>query len=242
MRLGQLARKLALRPAEIIEFLAANNIQMEENANAKVEDSHLSLILLRFAPDMLNTISSEADIPETSVESAEIIANESDVTLERSVVVDSMLEEIEAEEKVEVIKAPKVELSGLKVVGKIDLPESKKKSEPTQEIESVTEAPKIFETKENNSNFKKHQSNKRPAKNPITLEREREALEYKKKREEEAKLQKEKRTQNYLKKVKSPQPTKAVRLLNEPVEEMSAAELAEPPKTWWGKFVRWLTT
>jgi hypothetical protein len=31
MRLGQLARKLAVIPAEIVEFLAANNIRIDES-------------------------------------------------------------------------------------------------------------------------------------------------------------------------------------------------------------------
>ena len=53
MRLGQLARKLELRPAEIIEFLATKNILIEDDANAKVEDNYVTLVFQQFAPDMV---------------------------------------------------------------------------------------------------------------------------------------------------------------------------------------------
>lgn len=249
MRLGQLARKLALRPAEITQFLAANNIQIEEGVNTKLEDTHLSLILQQFAPDMAKDISEEVDIPEILVEPPQTVSNESDVSSEKSSEpeVAPVINETQ-DESIELIKAAKVELSGLKVLGKIELPEPKKK-ETTLENGAEEAAPKTleeplknFKEERKNSNLKPHRASQRPLKNPIALEREREAQEAQKKREEEAKLRKELRTQNYLKKVKSSQPTKAVRLVNEPVMEMSAAELEEPPKTWWGKFRKWLTT
>ena len=142
-------------------------------------------------------------------------------------------------ERIEVIKASKIELSGLKVLGKIDLPDSKKKQSETLQENSETEQPREFNREKRRPSYNKNQ---RPQKNPIALQREREALAAQKKREEELQLQKEKRTQNYLKKVKPHQPTKAAKLIREEAEEMSAAELAEPPKTLWGKFVRWLTT
>ena len=52
MRLGQLARKLELRPAEIIEFLATKNIVIEDDANSKIEDNYVALVFRQFAPDM----------------------------------------------------------------------------------------------------------------------------------------------------------------------------------------------
>ena len=142
-------------------------------------------------------------------------------------------------DRIEVIKAPKVELSGLKVLGKIDLPDTKKKQAEAPQENSETEQPREFNRERKSPGYKKTQ---RPPKNPIALQREREALAAQQKREEELQLKKEKRTQNYLKKVKSHQPTKAAKLHREEAEEMSAAELAEPPKTLWRKFIRWLKT
>ena len=56
MRLGQLARKLALRPAEIVEFLAINHIQVDEGSNTKLEDDHVTLIMTQFAPSLAEDV------------------------------------------------------------------------------------------------------------------------------------------------------------------------------------------
>ena len=237
MRLGQLARKLELRPAEIVEFLATKNILIEDDANSKVDENYVALIFRQFAPDKEVENIPDADIPTVSVQD-DLRTDEK--TPDEVVASEEKPANEEPPERNEVIKAAKVELSGLKVLGKIDLPEPKKKQTDTLEENSEPERlPREFKGEKRNQNFKKTQ---RSAKNPIALQREQEALEEQKKREEEFQLKKEKRTQNYLKKVKAHQPTKAAKLHREEAEEMSAAELAEPPKTLWGKFVRWLTT
>lgn len=233
MRLGQLARKLELRPAEIVEFLATKSIIIEDDVNAKVDQIHVALVFRQYAPDKevenipdadIATVSTPDDVqdavkaPDEIVTPVALPANE--LQLERN----------------EVIKAAKVELSGLKVLGKIDLPETKKKQADIPQENSEVEKPQEFKGEKRSQNYKKTQ---RPAKNPIALQREREALAAQKKREEELQVKKEKRTQNYLKKVKAHQPTKAAKLIREEAEEMSEAELAEPPKTWWGKVIKW---
>jgi hypothetical protein len=235
MRLGQLARKLELRPAEIIEFLATKNIVIEDDANAKVEDNYVALVLRQFAPDMEIENSPAVDAPATSTPDEPIpevnLIDENPAAL--------IPESEPLPDRIEVIKAPKVELSGLKVLGKIDLPDTKKKQAEAPEENSETEQSREFNRERKSPGYKKTQ---RPPKNPIALQREREALASQQKREEELQLKKEKRTQNYLRKVKSHQPTKAAKLHREEAEEMSAAELAEPPKTLWGKFIKWLKT
>ena len=237
MRLGQLARKLELRPAEIVEFLATKNILIDDDANSKVDENYVALVFRQFAPDKEVENIPDADIPTVSVQDD---LHSDEKTPDEVVAPEVTPANEEPPERNEVIKAAKVELSGLKVLGKIDLPEPKKKQTDTLEENSEPETlPREFKGEKRNQNYKKTQ---RSAKNPIALQREREALEEQKKREEESQLKKEKRTQNYLKKVKAHQPTKAAKLHREEAEEMSAAELAEPPKTLWGKFVRWLTT
>ena len=237
MRLGQLARKLELRPAEIVEFLATKNILIEDDGNSKVDENYVALVFRQFAPDKEVENIPDADIPTVSVQD-DLRTDEK--TPDEVVAPELTPASEETPERNEVIKAAKVELSGLKVLGKIDLPEPKKKQTDTVEENAEPERlPREFKGEKRSQNYKKTQ---RFTKNPIALQREREALEEQKKREEESQLKKEKRTQNYLKKVKAHQPTKAAKLHREEAEEMSAAELAEPPKTLWGKFVRWLTT
>ena len=68
MRLGQLARKLELRPAEIIEFLATKNILIEDDANSKVDENYVTLVFQQFAPDREVENIPDADIPTVSVQ------------------------------------------------------------------------------------------------------------------------------------------------------------------------------
>lgn len=244
MRLGQLARKLSLRPSEITEFLAARNILVEEGSNTKIDDSHVSLIIQQFAPAMQNAVDPEETVQEEQMPIPNSIPNETEILLEKPLEPESIEALTEApSEKPEVIKAPKVELSGLKVLGKIELPDPKKKSLETSTEENVVEEPAKKEvTERKNISPRRETRGQKSSKNPIAFEREQEALETKKKLEAEAERQKERRTQSYLKKVKTAQPTKATKIVKEETEQMSAAELEEPPKTLWGKLVRWLTT
>ena len=248
MRLGQLARKLALRQTEIVEFLALNNIQIEDGVNTRLENDHVTMIMQKFAPDKIEVVS----VVESSGNSEINVAEES-TTTETSIQASESIPEVIAEAKTdneaaEIIKAPKIELTGLKVLGKIDLPEPKKKEVQPELIAQVPDTETVEVEKKPRPEFKKQKDQKfqrsghRQEKNPIALQREREAREAQKKREEQAEREKEKRTQNYLKKVKMSPPTKAVRMVEEPLMEMSAQELEEGPKTVWGKFVKWLTT
>ena len=244
MRLGQLARKLSLRPSEITEFLAAKNILIDEDSNTKIDDSHVSLIIQQFAPAMQNTVDADVSVQEEPITLPNGTPKETEILPEKPLETELPKATTEAPaENPEVIKAPKVELSGLKVLGKIELPDPKKKSLETSTDENVVEEPAKKEPTERKSIGPRRESRgQKSSKNPIAFEREQEALEARKKREAEAERQKERRTQNYLKKVKTAQPTKASKLVKEETEQMSAAELEEPPKTWWGKLVRWLTT
>jgi hypothetical protein len=235
MRLGQLARKLEVRPLEIINFLANNKISIENSTNARLDADHVALVTQHFSPTSFSR--HDAD----TIETTNTVPDNTNTTVSQIATPDSleMANEAAFSEQNEVIKAPKIELSGLKVLGKIELPEIKKK-EPDKSLEkSESDAVNDQKAEKRNQTIKRRQQ---PTKNPIALQREREALEAKKKREEEIKQQKERRTENYLRKVKAHQPTKAARVLRAETEELSSAELVVQPKTWWGKFVKWLTT
>lgn len=242
MRLGQLARKLALRPAEIIAFLSQHNITIEDNTNTRIDHEHLKLVLKQFASaDFENEELIKNDVePIEEIVTPEIVKNSiTEVPVEVIENRESVSEHIPVQ-PVEVIKAPKVELSGLRVLGKIELREPKKKEKPEEsssEIKQEVEPPR----KTSRQPYQKRNNESKPRKNPIALQREREALEAKLRREEEVKREKERRTEYYLRKVKSV-PTKSAKLVNEPLEQGSAYSVAEPPKTLLGRFLRWLTT
>ncbi|RAW00100.1 hypothetical protein [Pseudochryseolinea flava] len=270
MRLGQLARKLAIPPSDITDFLATQGAAPLEGANTRLSDEQLSIVLQRFAPNGFNEtniniddtlLSQPSESPQENFsnhhedQSEEIISNapapmSADeplaVVTETTATSDS---DVESEGKIETIKAQKVSLSGLKVLGKIELPEPKKKVQEVQPEDS--EASSEDKPTENNRppyekkrphHFKKDRREQRPTKNPVALAREREARAAEDKRKEDEKRRKELRTLNYQKRVKPAAPTKAARLIDEDVVGMSSADLKPEPKTWLGKFWRWFTT
>jgi hypothetical protein len=240
MRLGQLARKLALRPAQIVDFLSSHSIQIDQGGNTRLEDDHVALILQKFAPNGL-----AEEFTEIIEEEPKTETNTAEQSVEGPAPISEVSSnEIKSEEKIEVIKATKIELSGLKVLGKIELPETKKKEpvitgeEPSEEtVGPVSHEPR----RENKLAYQRRErpQQTRPAKNPIAAQREREAKEEQEKRNAASEREKEKRTLHYLKKVNVVQPTKAARVEEEQIEEETIVA-APAPKTLWGKFKRWL--
>ena len=242
MRLGQLARKLALRPSEIVEFLAENNVQIAEGTNVRMEKDQITLVMKKFVPGWVEAPETEDVEAQEEIRRVEPVAEVHVPNEETETIAESDTEQPLPPDGDEVIRAPKIELSGLKVVGKIYLPEPKKKEEPAQQETTPVEDEKKIDRPETrratDANRRRHQ---RSEKNPIALQREKEAKEAQKKRLEEQAREKEKRTQNYLKNYKPSSPTKAAKIFKEEVIEMTPQELEEPPKTLLGKIIRWLT-
>ncbi len=256
MRLGQLARKLALRPSQIVDYLATQNAFPEEGSNARLSDEVTAQVVLHFAPERLSEIlTREEKNPETVNTSAAVedppvdimeVEEVANVAVEQSPVIETTAE------KPEVIKAPKVELTGLKVLGKIDLPEPRKKSAPVAESEEgvegekseipVTEKQPVKTERKEKISKRRENYTQRPTRNPIAEQRERKAREEEEKRKIKAERDKDKRTQYYLQRVKTGQPTKAVKIVSEPTESFELKEVKPAPKTWLGKFLRWLNT
>jgi hypothetical protein len=249
MRLGQLARKLSLRPAQLVEFLATHNIQMEESSNARMDDTHVELIVRHYAPESLTQIVEEIEEPELAEEIPQ-----------PSVIEPATIEaESDGEEKQEpepqVIRVQKIELSGLKVLGKIELPELRKKeTEPTpteegQEPATLPENPPVEQVaRPRNQNKKQaHQrpvrAQQRPWKNPLELKRERETREAEEKKRKAQQQEKEKRKRHYEQKVKSVgQPKRAKPVKQQAEVRKKPVDTRPVPKTWFGKFLRWWTT
>jgi hypothetical protein len=256
MRLGQLARKLALRPSQIVDYLATIQVFPDEGSNARLSDEDTGRIIMHFAPDRFSEIlTKEEKIPEPATDSAPL---EEPAIETRAVEVAETHQEVQRvavdtmEEKPEVIKAPKVELTGLKVLGKIELPETKKKvvpaSESVEEVVAENNEPLVTANKLAKTDPKEKRSKRREIqpqrsdRNPIAEQRERKAREEEEKRKAKAEREKEKRTQYYLQRVKTGQPTKAVKIIEEPTENFELKEVKPAPKTWLGKFLRWLNT
>jgi hypothetical protein len=219
-------------PTGKLEAALQEDNKQEENKQEENKQEEINEEIV-VAGDPLFAAQESLVEPEQPMESAPVVEGTSDVESEVS------------DNKIEVIKAPKVELAGLKVLGKIELPEKKKKEPPVVENTDDAAASTVEQSpsprREPRLRNPRHQGsrNSREAsrKNPIALKREQEAAEAERKREEQAKFEKERRTQHYLSKVKSV-PTKPARLIREDVVELHADQ-SKTPTTWLGKFWRW---
>lgn len=258
MRLGQLARRLAISPTEITEFLISNEIPVGDGSNTRLTDDQVRVILQRFAPSLLIPELEEiktgtSTVPEVTTAGEETDHKEPAAMASESLPAEETPHTVTSEEATqteEVIRAPKKELPGLKVVGKIELPEPKKKeleepaATPSGDVKAESESPaevrKRYSTEKKNGDYSRR-SKSHPVKNSLALRREREARQAEKKKQLEAEREKERRKQNYLKKVSAKQsvPTRPARLIDEPLETVSVKELAAPT-TLWGKFLKWL--
>jgi hypothetical protein len=247
MRLGQLARKLGLKPSEVVLHLATQGISIDENANYRLEDEHTRLVLEHFAPQMLEeqqmeTFVSQPEELEKPVTEDLPLLHEPELVVPptpelKAPITDTVSDQDTIQELPEVIRVPKIELSGLKVLGKIELPEKKKKESTLTEEDATTQKDDA-ETKPSLHKPVDRKRQRRPSHNSIAAAREREQREAEEKRRQEAERRKQQRTQNYLKKVKANAPVKKV-VIQEPVREVMVTP-AESPKTLWGKFKKWL--
>jgi hypothetical protein len=263
MRLGQLARKVSVRPSEIVEFLASKNITIEGGGNERISDEHVIMVYERFAPGFLEPESepvqefnvSEPVVPETIVDEAKSDTVAESTTFDNTTATPLQQEEDKGDLETagnndtlpDVIKAPKLELKGLTVLGKVELPSPKKKETPAEETAEKEVRPsetfsQTTPAKPRNSFKENRKSPERSRKNPVALKREREAREAEERKKEEAIRLKEQRTQYYYNRVKPSVPTKAARIIDEPLQHAAESPVRERPKTLWGRFLRWLTT
>ena len=235
MRLGQLARKLDISPTEIERYLYANGTFIESGSNSKLEDADVQRVIGHFAPHLMAEVARELEAehaaqpsqPETgsAAESSEPETGGSAPAVPPATAAPV--------EKPEVIKAPKIELQGLKVLGKIELPEPKKKPEPVRE-----ERPR-----DRMRNDRKEERSDRPWVNKLEQQRQREAREAEARKREEARQRKEMRALAYYNR-QSKGTGKGKPRQRETAEDTApqqAVRHTEPPRTFFGKVWRWLT-
>jgi hypothetical protein len=238
MRLGQLARKLSVRPSQIVDLLAKEQQFFEDGSNAKLNDDLVKRIVLHFAPERL------AELMLVQTQEIEELQPQP-VTEEVIEKTESQPEPVieittEAVNESEIIRAPKVELSGLKVLGKIELPASRKKEVAKSENEAIGEEqrPRREHKEKRRQPVERTDKNWR---NPIAQQREAEAREKEESRRKAIEQEKERKRLNYLNKIKTTQPVKAVRIYDEP-EERVEVKPEKQPRTWFSKFLKWLNT
>jgi hypothetical protein len=243
MRLAQLARKLSVRPSEIVDLLSKDQVFFEDGSNAKLNDDLVKRVVLHFAPERMSEIMlvqtnevNEANEPNESEYKPETT---SELAIEiKTEAIAEVVDPTTVTDLPETIRVPKVELAGLKVLGKIELPQPRLKDENKYEVKDTKEVRAKRERKE--TQLGRHRE-ERPWRNPVALQRETEIREREERRLEALKQEKERKRQHYLSQVKNSKPPKAMRIYEESAPV--SAPVAEPkPRTWIGKFLRWLNS
>ena len=211
MRLGQLARKLEVESSAIVKILKENFREVNNHPNVKIEDEELEFLTKHFTPVQAQVVQ------ETEVSHEPEISKEESTTLEAPEIkedtpafieslrpkVITLEEEFNAKKKeLESFKAEKPELEGLKVIGKIDLPEPKPKApkEP-KESDKSKGTRTINERSARQRNQKKGKRN--DIRNPVETARKRAEFKSKKEKEEQLKKLKEQKKKHYEENVKA---------------------------------------
>lgn len=267
MRLGQLARKYNVSLQEVISYLKETEPAYETlHHNSKLNEQIISLIAKRFAyleelseetseeveqklaePEV-SGIEETVELPQSELDESLPEAQDSQKKVEVVIETDRLLELLESEEtpidlsKITLIKAPKKELDGLKIVGKIDLPEPKSKT--VEKSEPGEKEPKPDRTgRHQPRQLSKEELEKRRLK-AKKREEEYQARQEKRKKEKEKtqrKTQNESRYQQKLQQAKYNQHKHKDRT-QWPQSSSEVKEQPLEPKTLLGKFWRWMNT
>ncbi len=259
MRISSLARKIKIKPSELITYCEQNNIELDSGAHTKLSEDQVEKIYTEFAPEFLKQDeTAEAVIagpledteevelkpdPEVTVE---VSVEENSVAIEEDIVTEEAAEETqkedeaeddnEAQEEIEVIRAPKITLPGLKVKGKIDLPEPKK-PEPKEEKKREEE-----KTKNRKKSGRNRKGKNGDDFNPVAAARKRKQEREEKDRAAALKKKKKAKAQHYYKMqskvAKKKEPQKEILQTRETRKE----QVKDVKRNVFQRFWRWFNT
>ncbi|WP_258104560.1 translation initiation factor IF-2 N-terminal domain-containing protein [Marinoscillum sp. MHG1-6] len=230
---------------EHFDILPEQPIEME-SVDTAADESNVPEDL--DVPISHETIDEVEDNPEEDLTVTSEVVSEPQEEVTSPIRTATVGEILESEEEgseldVHLIKAPKVELDGLKVVGKIDLPEPKPKSE-TQGAEQEDRPGREQRQRGNRKpRLSEEEREKRRLKNK-EWKKKREAWQAKKQKEaEEARIKAEKEA-HYRTKIaqKATSPSKGKKATKKKKKTGEAVPERPQPKTALGKFWRWLNT
>ena len=117
MRLGQFSRKYNQKSTEIVEILSKKfNLEIANHPNCKIPEEVIQELILFLSP----TDTDDAIKLSVSIKTEVIKENNQNNQFAQSNSSDEDLKSLNIENGV--IRAPKIEVSGLKIIGKIELP------------------------------------------------------------------------------------------------------------------------
>ncbi len=182
----------------------------------------------------------KAELPKVEEDSGSV-AEKVELVEDEIIWTDQLLKILESEEtpvdleKIKLIKAPKKELSGLKVLGKIELPEPKKKSKPEEKQKPHTRRklqPEL--SKEEKEQQRLKEKRKKEA---------HEARQIKRHKEQEIQRLKEFKEAHYKKKLqKAEVKEQKQKVKSPPAPTLQIKDTKTVHKTWLGKWWKWMNT
>ena len=253
------AEELEVEVIEIEEAIAVpeNEVSTEEPEQIIQEQAEAEALEVEEIEEAVEVPESEINVPKEEVEQPEeevlLAVPEVEVQVDQeesdhSIDTDRLLELMESEEtsvdlsKIKLIKAPKKELSGLKVVGKIDLPGPKVKDIDKSEEEDAESRPNRDDRKERRIISQEEREQRR-----INAKRKKEEYELRqerRKKEKENKQRKAKKETYYKQQLQRANSNKSNNKAKSKKKKESAELENQPPKptTLFGRFLRWLNT
>ncbi len=213
MRLGQLSRKLEVESSTIVKVLKEHFREVNNHPNVKILDEEYDFLLNRFGPKPL-TPAEESSI-EIPIEPKEVIeeteAKDASPKKETPVFVESLRPRVitlesefdQKKRELESYKAEKPELEGLKVVGKIELPEPKPKAPKVDNKDAEgSEGTKTVDERNLRPRNKRKDNRQRVNRSPAEERKRAEQLANRRKAQEERQL-KELKKKHYEENVKA---------------------------------------
>ncbi|MEQ9467903.1 MAG: hypothetical protein RLN88_10865 [Ekhidna sp.] len=233
------------------EILPSDPIK-EEAANEEIKEKPEELptpeLRAETPEDDIASVEGELSSPKDNLEAEDLVVPQQEAlnprhSDEEIIETDKLLEMLESDEgsseleKIKLIRASKRELSGLKVLGKVELPEPKKKTEPEdkQKLQS-------------HKNLRSQLSEEEKERRRLKAKRKKEAFEARReklRKEQEAQRLKELKAQHYKQKLQNTETINKKREIHNAPEEQNQQTSnghTPEPKTWLGKWWRWMNT
>jgi len=260
MRLSQLARKLEISPSDLILFFKKNKIGKYNSPNNKIEEEDLPLVLSHFkTEELVEEIGEEASNDLASPEINRDKKNEENNVLPESNSTITPDESIRpesseyAEDEIEVIRMQKIKLEGVKVVGKIDLPDPVKKVkdenngksiDQKRDMEGISSSRIKNEYKKTDKHSPGQKSKRQNSRRVLSYEEKLKREERRKIQEQQRakKLKKDQKKKHYLKNVQSNITPTIKKKKNEKSDELEMEPIKNRPeyKNPIKKFWAWL--
>jgi len=219
MRLSQLARELEISPSELIIFFKKNDINHYTSYNNKVSLKDHDLAYEHYKTKVVEKKEENNGIVKMKPDQEKLSDKDIIEPGEKDLKIKPITQEKNEDnfkdnhDDVEVIRMPKIKLEGVKVVGKIELPEPSTKTHKKQESDQTSSTEKARTQKPTRKKqYDNSYGRRNLRKKPRRTNKKELSYEEKLKREEKKriieqqkikKLKKEQKKQHYIKNVQS---------------------------------------